>query len=242
MLRELLHLLSSLARTRRLSFSKPTFDLTAPKDFLDPRFALQLRRSYSQAKRPTLANMIIIDEAGDMTVEVVEKHDSLRNSNGSRLTKETAQFKVRKDALTNASQTLLRMLLDNHWKESTQSVVALGEYHVSSTEVWLRVIHRVPPITTVPFAEMWHLVAAIDYYELDVTDFNAWFAAWYDRHNPEMYKPRELLFPTWRFGHAKGFAQWTQHLAYHGVGHVTELNPTELYSYRLPSRIIRKSI
>jgi len=185
--------------------------------------------------------MIIIDEAGDLTVEVVEKHDHLRNNEGSRVTKESAQFRVRRDALTKASQPLLRMLLDPHWSEASQSVVSLGEGHVSSTEIWLRVIHKAPLITTVAFPKMWHLVAAIDYYELDVTDFNAWFAAWYQKRNPELLKPRELLFPTWRFDHAKGFATWTEHLAYHGVGHVTEANPTKLYTYRLPSRIIRES-
>ena len=94
--------------------------------------------------------------------------------------------------------------------------------------------------TDAPFTDMWHLVAAIDYYELDVTHFNDWFAAWYHKHNAELLNPRQLLFPTWRFNHTKAFAHWTRYVAYTGVGHVTERNPTKLYNYHLPSRIIRR--
>ncbi|KAK4692165.1 hypothetical protein P7C71_g4984, partial [Lecanoromycetidae sp. Uapishka_2] len=184
--------------------------------------------------------MIIIDEAGDLTVEVVQKYDNLLSNDGDNITIKTAQFRVRKEVLTKASQTLLRMLLNPNFRESAQSVVSLGEGHVSSTEIWLRVIHKAPVITSVALSEMWHLTAAIDYYELNVTDFDAWFAAWYQRCNPKMLQPKNLLFPTWRFNHAKAFAEWTKYMAYHGVGHVTEMNPTKLYTYHLPSRIIQQ--
>lgn len=139
------------------------------------------------------------------------------------------------------------MILDPRFQKSTQSVVPLGEGRIISTEIWLRVLHGGPLVTTAQLEEIWHLTAAIDYYELDVADFNVWSAAWYEKRSPESFRPsmyldaQNLLFPTWRFDHAKGFAAHTKYVAYNGVGHVMENNPTTLYNYHLPSRIIRKS-
>lgn len=185
--------------------------------------------------------LTVISEAGDLVVEVVQHDDDVWGADGNRGSQVVGQFNVDRKVLIEASQPLLKMLLDPRWKEATQSVVSIGEGRVASTEVWLRVIHKATLNLTLPFEEMWHLVAAIDYYELDVTIFNAWFAAWYAAHNPELLKARALLFPTWRFDHAKGFARWTRYLAYEVSGHITEANPSKLYNYRLPSRLIRKS-
>ncbi len=184
--------------------------------------------------------LIVIAEAGDLIIEVFQYKDEW-DADGNPASREVAQFRVDRNVLTKASQPLLKMLLDPRWKEATQSVVSIGEGRVSTTKIWLRVIHTATLNLTVPFEEMWHLVAAIDYYELDVTIFSPWFAAWYSAHNPELLKPRELLFPTWRFDHAKAFARWTRYLAYEVKGHITEANPTNLYNYHLPPRIIRES-
>ena len=182
----------------------------------------------------------IVNELGDLNVEIVENDETTRDANGNQVVKEVARFQVSRDVLIKSSQPLLKMLLDRHWMEASQSIVSLGEGHVTATDIWLRVMHNTKLSYTAPFTEMWHLVAAIDYYELDVTKFNAWFAAWYEANTPLMLKPRELLYPTWRFDHAKAFARWTHYLAYEHVGHITEANPTKLYDYHLPSRIIRK--
>ena len=184
--------------------------------------------------------LTMIAEDGDLIVEVTQYDDEIYDANGNRASREVAQFHVDRNVLIKASQPLLKMLLDPRWKESTKSVVSIGEGRFASTEIWLRVIHKAKPNLDVPFKEIWHLVAAIDYYGLDVTIFNPWFAAWYAAHNAQLLKPRELLFPTWRFNHAKGFARWTRYLAYEVKGHITEENPAKLYKYHLPQRIMRK--
>ena len=183
----------------------------------------------------------MIAEDGDLIVEVVQYNDDTWDADGNPASREIAQFHVDRNVLIKASQPLLKMLLDPRWKEATQSVVSIGEGRVVSTELWLKVIHKARLDSIVPLKEIWHLVAAIDYYELDATIFNPWFAAWYSAHNLQLLKPRELLFPTWRFDHAKGFARWTCYLAYEKSGHITEGNPAKLYNYHLPSRIIRES-
>lgn len=185
--------------------------------------------------------LTVIAEAGNLIVEVVQYDEETYDAHGNRASREVAQFRVDRNVLTKASEPLLKMLLDPRWKESTQSVVSIGEGRFASTEIWLRVIHKATLNLIVPFKEIWHLVAAIDYYGLDVTIFNPWFAAWYSAHNPQLLEPRELLFPTWRFEHAKGFSRWTRYLAYESKGHIMEANPTKLYNYHLPPRIIRKS-
>ncbi len=185
--------------------------------------------------------LTVITKAGDLIVEVVQYNHEIHDADGNPASQEVAQFRVERNVLIKASQPLLKMLLDPRWKKATQSVVSIGEGRAASTETWLRVIHKTTLNLIVPFEEIWHLVAAIDYYELDVTIFNDWFAAWYSAHNPELLNAHELIFPTWRFDHAKGFARWTRYLAYETKGHITEKNPTKLYNYHLPPRIIRES-
>ncbi|KAK0513132.1 hypothetical protein JMJ35_004118 [Cladonia borealis] len=184
--------------------------------------------------------LTVIAEDGDLIVEVVQYSEDTWNANSNPVSEEIAQFRVDRNVLIKASQPLLKMLLDPKWKEANQSVLSLNEGRVVSTEIWLRVIHKATINVIVPFREIWHLVAAIDYYDLDITKFNPWFAAWYSECNTQLLKPRELLFPTWRFDHAKGFARWTRYLAYEEKGHITEANPAKLWSYHLPGRIIQQ--
>ena len=53
---------------------------------------------------------------------------------------------------------------------------------------------------------------------------------------------REMLYPTWRYDHAKGFAALTKDLAYHRYEHLQEENPTDLSNFHLLPRIIRKPL
>ncbi|KAI4126790.1 MAG: hypothetical protein LQ338_003575 [Usnochroma carphineum] len=177
-------------------------------------------------------DVLNIDAKGDLVVAVTQTSKDA--------THRTAHFRVSKDILKNVSQVLLTMLVDPHWTKGSQSLVSLGEGHIAVTEVWLRIMHNTILVYNLLFPEIWHLVQAIDYYELDVTAFNDWFAAWYQKNNTSMFKPAELLFPTWRFNHAKGFARWTHDLAYQHTGHITEKNPTALYQYHLPARLIQQ--
>lgn len=179
--------------------------------------------------------MDIIDIAnkGDLVVEVTQKseHDAPM----------TARFRVSKEVLTKVSTVLLSMLVGARWKESSQSLISLGNEHIAVTEVWLRVMHETLLVYNLLFPDLWHLVGAIDYYDLEITAFNDWFATWYEKANLITLKPAQLLFPTWRFDHAKGFARWTKYMAYNNTRHIMEENPTGLIHYHLPSRLIRKS-
>lgn len=47
--------------------------------------------------------MIVIDEGGDLTVEVAEQHRRLYDHAGAELTKQITLFEVRKDTLVKAS-------------------------------------------------------------------------------------------------------------------------------------------
>ena len=110
------------------------------------------------------------------------------------------------------------------------------------TEVWLQVIHNKPPTYAVPFVRLWHLVAAIEYYILDLSLLQDWFEGWYDNIDISSLPERELLYPTWRFDHAGGFAECTRHLAYAETGHLTEENPSPLNELHLPKCVIRTSM
>lgn len=127
------------------------------------------------------------------------------------------------------------------FREASQDRVKLIGDSAKSMEIWLRALHEVPQLFSVGLEEMWHLFAACDKYDLDITLLNTWFAECYGLHNIEQYyrsfgdtsedktllDPRSLLFPCWRFDHAKGFMRASRFLVYDSIGHVTEWNPTD---------------
>ena len=184
--------------------------------------------------------LTVISDTGDLVVEVVQYDDDTSDADGNRASQAVGQFRVDRKVLIKASQPLLKLLLDPRWKEATKSVVSIGEGRIASTAVWLQVVHQATLDLTLPLKDKGHLVAAIEYYDLDVAIFKPWFAAWYGPHNLELVNARRFLFPTWRFDHAKAFARWTRYLAYGMSGHITEENPTKLSKYHIPSRIVRK--
>lgn len=92
----------------------------------------------------------------------------------------------------------------------------------------------------VPIAESWYLTAACDKYGLNINCLYHWFREWYEWQNIQLIKPEELLFPCWRFNHAKGFKLATKTLVYGEAKHIMESNPTEVLDHHLPARVIRK--
>ena len=197
----------------------------------------------------------VIDENGDLTVEVIEYDDELKSGNGERSVKRTQQFRVSKEILTNNSTVLAVMLLPSHWRESQMELVKLEEDSVASMDIWLRILHGTDLDHYVPLEEMWRLVAACDKYHFNISLLKPWFADWYKKYDIDQYyknwafkddhsiirlNPRSLLYPCYIFDHAKGFKRATRFLSYHSAGHITEYNPTTHLDLRLPSRIIRK--
>lgn len=181
-------------------------------------------------------DFVPIDENGELFVEVVQTGNDPSAKTGSF----TRRFQVNRDVLTKASPVLRAMLATICWKDGSSDAVSLGEGFVAVTELWLRVVHDVKLVHNLLFPEIWLLVQAIDYYALDINLFKAWFADGYTRNAHLLVKPAELLFPTWRFDHAKGFAKCTRDLAYREVRHITEPNPSNLIQYHLPMAQIRK--
>ncbi|KAI4143396.1 MAG: hypothetical protein LQ341_002931, partial [Variospora aurantia] len=181
-------------------------------------------------------DFVLIDENGELLVEVVQTGNDPSAKTGSF----TRRFQVNRDVLIKASPVLRAMLATICWKEGSSDVVSLGEGFVAVTELWLRVVHDVKLVRNLLFPEIWLLVQAIDYYALDIKLFKAWFADGYTRNAHLLVKPAELLFPTWRFDHAKGFAECTRDLAYREVRHITEPNPSNLIQYHLPMAQIQQ--
>lgn len=185
----------------------------------------------------TQTEVMPIDEDGDLIVEVTQTGNDPTAKTGSF----TGTFRVNSDVMKKASQVFLAMLATARWKESSGSVVSLGENHVAVTELWLRVVHNAKLVHNLLFLEIWYLVQAIDYYALDATLFYPWFASAYAQNSHMLEdKPAQLLFPTWHFNHAKAFAKCTHDLAYGQVRAITEKNPSDIYEYHLPARQIRK--
>ncbi|KAI4198733.1 MAG: hypothetical protein LQ348_001981 [Seirophora lacunosa] len=177
-------------------------------------------------------DVVHIVEDGDLTIEVTQTSDDAPPKTG--------HFSVNEAVLMEASQVFLKMLVGADWKERLSGTVSL-KGHLTVTEVWLRVVHETKLVYSLLFPEIWQLVQAIDQYDLDVTLFSAWFASWFAQNSHELLKPAELLYPTWRFDHAKGFAKCTRDLAYKHTGHITEERPTKIHQYHLPARLMRKS-
>ena len=201
----------------------------------------------------------VIDESGDITVEVTEYDDELKNGDGKRSVKQIHQFRVSKAVLSKNSTVFAAMFVPSHWRETQMELVKLEEDSVASMNIWLRILHgtRTDPDHCVPLEEMWRLVAACDKYHFNLSLLKPWFAEWYKKydieqcyrnwainhdrgHRIDRLDPRSLLYPCYIFDHAKGFKRATHFLSYHDFGHITEYNPTTHLNLRLPSRIIRK--
>ena len=197
----------------------------------------------------------VIDENGDLTVEIIEYDDELKNGNGDRSVKQTQQFRVSKEVLSKNSTILAAMFVPSHWRESQMKLVPLKDDSVASMNIWLRILHDTDPDYYVPLEEMWRLVAACDKYHFNLTLLKPWFAEWYKKYDSKQYyrnwaskddhrivrlDPRSLLYPCYIFDHAEGFMEATRFLSYNSVGHITEYNPTTHHNLRLPSRVIRK--
>ena len=197
----------------------------------------------------------VIDENGDLTVEVVEYDDELKNGNGNRSVKRTQQFRVSKEVLSKDSTVFAAMFVPTHWRESQMELVKLEDDSVASMDIWLRILHGTDLVYDVPLEEMWRLVAACDKYHFNLGILKPWFAVWYQKYDINQYyrnwgskdshgtirlKPQSLLYPCYIFDHAEGFMRATRFLSYNFVGHITEYNPTAHLDLRLPSRIIRK--
>lgn len=127
--------------------------------------------------------------------------------------------------------------------------VVLKDDNVAAMEIWFKVLHKLENKDSygVPISIVRQLVSAADKYFFDIRSVYGWFKGWYKQWRTSspsginIAALREMLYPTWRLNHARGFANITETLAYYDVGHITEARPDgdDLHLH-LPSRIIRK--
>ena len=197
----------------------------------------------------------VIDNDGNLTVEVIEYNDKAQDGNGNKLVEHKQQFRVRREVLTKHSDVFAAMFRP-HWKEAEQESIKLEEDSVASMDIWFRLLHHTELVYDVRLEEMWRLAAAGNKYHFDIKMLKPWFAKWYQKHDVDQYytnwgtkdkremyplDPRSLLFPCWRFDYAKGFMRATHFLTYNCFGHITEQNPTIHQDRRVASRVIRES-
>jgi len=199
--------------------------------------------------------MTTIDRNGDLTIRVIEYDEHARGSDGQRLIHQTGEFLVSRKVLTDGSSYFEGMFRRNNFTEAAQTVVELCGHRVKTMEIWFLLLHgssldaayrsehefALATTYTVKLEEIWYLVDACDYFQFGIQLAWKWFEEWYKQHAEAARKdPQKFLYPTWRFNHAEGFAAATRTLAYGGIGHVMEENPTKLYQFHLPPRIIQQ--
>ena len=193
--------------------------------------------------------MIVIDEAGDLTIQVIEYKDGAENQ--PRTIHEMKEFRVCRKVLVKQSMVFQRLLTTCSFAEAKQNVITLEEDRVFAMETWFRQMHGTLTENSthnVSLSEMWHVTAAADKYDLCILDLKEWFEDWYkrkptiDSKDGKHLEARQLLYPCYRFDHASGFARATKYLAYNSTGHITENNPTDHKELHLPHRMIRESL
>ena len=196
----------------------------------------------------------VADKDGDLTIEIVEYDEEMKDGNNDRPVLKRIEFLVSREVLVKSSQYFTVLLCSTKYGEANKDFIALHDNRVASMAIWFRVLHGIEPDYDVELDEMWHLVAACDKYQFDITELEVWFAKWYQKQPIEHWlklsmknavgnqapDPRSLLYPCWRFNFPAGFMRITKFLAYNRIGHITEHNPTKIYHFHLPPRVIRK--
>jgi len=206
--------------------------------------------------------MIPIDEEGDLVIKVVQFDDSILVPwNGEPIVLREEDFLVKKQVINKHSRTLGMLLARHSSSGRAAETFTIKDDSIASMEICFRTIHDASTLTSmVPLEEIWHLTvdfviihipivclhcfkAAGIKYDLDGKMLFDWFGRWYQWFEAEHATNllcRELLYPCWRFNHARGFLEATRVAIYRNVGPVMERNPTKHYECHLPSRVIRK--
>ncbi|KAK5164092.1 uncharacterized protein LTR77_010183 [Saxophila tyrrhenica] len=200
----------------------------------------------------------IVDQA-DFMLRVVEHEIVHRPSeeNNNQATKVSVPsmvhlFKVDRATLATSSLVFKKMISpDGPFKESTLTCIDLLEDHPQSVEIWLKLVHGSLDLkstySTTTITGVWEVLETAHKYAWDpeMPAAKAWFSNWYGARNSGEFDFgtwQTLLFPTYTFDHAQGFAAATKYIAYHAVGHATEKKPPG-FSHdhlHLPQRIIQQ--
>ncbi|KAL8978900.1 MAG: hypothetical protein Q9205_005635 [Flavoplaca limonia] len=192
---------------------------------------------------------IIIDNEGDLLVEVVEWDHEQEWPDRKPIIRKTQHFWVWRQVLKDSSRVFKNML-GGEFRERHQDSIKLQDWTISCIKIWLQALHNVRQDYDVPIEATWHLAKMGEYYGFDILKLKDWFADWYqrqpvdrwyiNRESDDVPNPRWLLYPCWIFDHYKGFMKATEFCTYHYCGHITEHNPTRFRDLHLPQRIIQQ--
>ncbi|KAL9595897.1 MAG: hypothetical protein Q9219_006165 [cf. Caloplaca sp. 3 TL-2023] len=191
-------------------------------------------------------------DPSDLTIEVVEYDNTVsRQPNQAPIVLQRKFLAVDRQTLRDKSEPL-KALLDPKGKhqEASMNPVTLKDDNVAAMEICFRVLHLkgVPNTNEATISTVRQVISSADKYLLDVRVLYSWFQTWYAQwksKNPDsqisVSTLKEMLFPTWRLDHARGFAFVTKKLAYENVGHITEASPEGDHLHlHLPSRLIQQ--
>ena len=199
------------------------------------------------------SDLISLGNLGDLTLQIIEYDNNIvQPADQPRIILHQQSYAVDREILRENSEHF-RTLLDpkGRFQEATMDLIELKDDSVEAMEIWLRTMHQEESKDShkVSLPTVRQLVKAADKYFFDIRELYDWFEGWYVHWRSteqraqdfDIFTLREMLYPTWRFNHAEGFAFITEALAYHGVGHIEEARPKDEHiQFHLPSRIIRK--
>lgn len=199
-----------------------------------------------------MSDPIRLADPSDLTIQVVEYDNTVfRQNDQPPVVLREQSYAVDRETLRKYSDHFLAMLDPNgKFQEAKMNPVVLKDDDIAAMDIWFKVLHQRHDKKDyeVAVSTIRQLVSAADKYSFDIRSLYGWFKGWYSRWeivNKEdlldVSTLREMLYPTWRLNHAKGFKHVTKTLAYHGIGHITEARPDDDNLHlHLPPRIIQQ--
>lgn len=202
-----------------------------------------------------------VTDKHDLTVKAIEYKEVTRTENDKQVTDSVPckvhEFRVKRDALCNASP-VLRKLLTTGFREAEQTTVELHGDPAKTLETWFKIFHATSAdlegtdFTYLPtdLKNVWEVLATAHKYEIDPkgAKAKAWFGNWYTAQSDRQDRRfgflefQALIFPCHAFDYAPGFTFVTKQLVYRANGHITERRPNGFKHEHLhiSSNIIRK--
>ena len=193
---------------------------------------------------------IILHKEADLTIRVIEftpvEDDGTKQKKNETPISRTLDIRVKK-SLLNISPVFHAMIFST-WEERRKALIELKDMNTIATETVFREFLQCPK--TEPGGDdarieaVWEVLKVLDYYDLEAAVMNDWFDHWYavasrkDDTEPDTEFYRKLLYPAYKFNHAKAFQRATKVLAYNVGQSITESSPIDVDHLHLPRRVL----
>lgn len=193
-----------------------------------------------------------VSDGGDEGRDVHKVDEQFYDPNLVDLAKPVA-LKVNKELLSQCSSWFNRVLYPSFgrkWKETDQGFIKLSGDRADTMRLLFDIIHGKDfsrnDLATTPVSQIYHLIAECDKYQIRMSGIKLWFEKWYNSREEAILsrtlRPAELLFPTYYFNHAKGFARASKNLVLDTYGSFEALmNPTSHHELCVPDDTVCKS-